>query len=178
MPRASLLKFDPQLIFRVGWAALFLWAVPHSPTEAAEIVASWTSIQQVKSRPGSFRVETSVRLALLGGKEIQEFSGSTDERGQRRSSNQRGQLRAALPAATGNISWRVQGPRTVVRTWNAAQHVMTLRVTKTSESSCVASISNRLKPGFREYQLPRISNGTPTYLSSLRTENVTCRIVN
>jgi hypothetical protein len=167
-------------IVALGGLLSLLGTLWHSAAGAAEIVVTWTSVlQEVRPQQGLRRSSAVVRLTLQGGNVITERAESMNLRGQRLGSTRHGQLRSPLPISSLGrpaITWRVQDARRLVRTVDASQHTMTLRVTTTAASSCRASISYRLKPGFREYRVRRISNGEPMFVSSIRAEDIACRV--
>jgi hypothetical protein len=166
----------------VGLLSLALLGTGAIAASAAEIVVSWTSVQRwVRPVQGAGRSTSTVRLTLQGGNAIAEAHESVNGRGQRTGSTREGQFRNAIAARNqtrADVTWRVQNARTLVRTTDFLQHTTTIRVTTAGETSCKATISSRLKPGFREYRLNRISDGTPMFLSALSAEDVKCTISN
>ena len=65
---------------------------------------------------------------------------------------------------------------TLVRTLESFQHTETVRVTTTGTGSCRATVSYRVKRGFREYRLTRIATGEPTFHSRVHADQVKCTV--
>ena len=149
-----------------------------APADAAEIVVSWTlAHQEVRPQLAARTSAVSIRLNLQGGSTISERSQAMNTRGQTNTGNREGQFRAAM-GNRGNVTWRVQNAKTLVRTSEGPQHTMTVRVSTIGENACRATVSYRLKPGFREYLLKRISNGEAMFVSSMRAEDIKCAVTN
>jgi hypothetical protein len=147
-------------------------------TRAAEIVVSWTEVQeQVRPRPGMYSSTKSVRLTLQGGSAIAETYAVTNRRGKTNTHSSAGRLRGAL-GVTRNItsSWRVESSKSLVRTANRLQHTETIRVTLDSDHSCRATISYRLKPGFSEYQMRSVARGDALFIRSISVPQISCRV--
>lgn len=162
-----------------GLISLIVLALGAHPASAAEIVVSWTTVQQeVRPAQAVRTVQSSVRLTLRGGSAIAETAENVTPRGMRRSATREGQFRDPIGGGTGNrpVTWRVEGPKTLVRTQSFAQHTVTVRVTTISDTSCAATVSFRLKPGFREYRVTRMINGQPMYLSSMSADQISCTV--
>jgi len=163
----------------VGLISLIVPSLCACPASAAEIVVSWNTIQQeVRPQQAVRTVRSSVRLTLRGGSAIAETAENINARGMRRTATREGQFRDAIAGGMGNrpVTWRVAGPKTLVRTASLAQHTVTIRVTTISDTSCAATVSYRLKPGFREYRLTRMATGEPMYLSSMSADQVSCTV--
>jgi len=140
---------------------------------AAEIVVSWHEVQEeVRPKPHTAWADKSLRLDLQGGSAISQTGSATDRRGKSSGGSASGQLGTQMKKST----WQVQDSKTLVRTQDQAQQIQVVRVRTTSDNTCSAEVSYHLKPGFREYLLHRISNNEEVFYSSLRAENVSCRI--
>src|SRR5688572_9387482 len=140
---------------------------------AAEVVVSWTEVQEeIRPRQATHRVAKRITLTLQGGNVITDSSVSTSARGQSTSKGREGRLGASIESKRGSVSWSVQSSKSLVRTQSRPQHVDVIRVTTHFDTSCAATVSFRLKPGFREYRLRRISDGESMYFRSLSAENV------
>jgi hypothetical protein len=180
MQRNAILRGARARNAAVGLLSLALLGTGATAASAAEIIVSWTSVQhEIRPRQATWRVAVNVRLTLRGGNTISESTQS--ESGQRRTGSTReGQFRQAIAGGQNrvNVTWRVQDARTLVRTSDLPQHTLTVRVTTTADTSCTASVSYRLKPGFREYRGTRISNGEPTFMSAMHAEEIRCAISN
>ena len=142
---------------------------------AAEIVVSWTEVQQeVRPRPGFNRVSKSIRLSLRGGNVISDSFVATNGPKSSYRTNA-GRLGNSIDfSSESKATWSVKDSKSLVRTQDRAQHASVITVTTQSDTSCSATISYALKPGFQEYRLVRVS-GHVVYLRSLSAENVSCR---
>lgn len=153
-----------------------------SPAKAAEIVVSYTTVEH-ESRPrqgGLWNSAVRIRLKLQGGNLIEEMVHAKNQRGQARTISRQGRFRETMFRGSANpvsVSWGVEDSKTLIRTTNFLQHTDTIRVFITSDTTCRAEVSFRLKPGFREYRFISIGLGVPIYLSSIRAKNITCRVV-
>jgi hypothetical protein len=134
---------------------------------AAEIVVTWVLVyQEIRPQQGLRHSNNSIRLSLRGGSAIAEnfnFMKSAE-----------GQLRNRMVGR--NVTWRVQNARTLVRTSERFQHTATVRVITTGTDSCRATVSYRLKHGFREYRIPRISTGEPVFVSRMYADQIKCTV--
>jgi len=145
----------------------------------AEITVSWIEVQhQVRPRQTTGSVTKTVRLTLQGGNAISDSYEARNMRGRTRQANYQGKLREGMELGRSSVAWRVANSRTLVRTASYPQHVQTIRVRTLSETTCQAEVSNRIKPGFREYAMRSIATGEPMYFSAVHAENVTCSIRN
>ncbi len=145
---------------------------------AAEIVVTWVLVhQEIRPQQGlRHSSNASVRLSLRGGSEIAE-SYECDEHAR---AAKRTIARGAVPQPHGgglaNVTWRVQDARTLVRTSERSQHTETVRVTTIGTNSCRATVSYRLKHGFREYRVTRISTGEPLFVSRVHADQIKCTV--
>jgi len=158
--------------------ATVLFLLPAGPMSysatAAEIVVSWTAVQQqLRPLQRTFRMPETVRLSLRGGNVITHGHVATTA-GNSHSSSTEGHL--GKPSEKTKALWSVKDSKTLVRTYNEAQHTSVVTVVRQSDTSCAATVSFALKPGFREYLVFRYVDGVPTYIRSISAENVTCRI--
>jgi hypothetical protein len=143
---------------------------------AAEVVVSWTEVQeQVRPKQFTGRVAKTVRLSLRGGNVIGENSVSVVGRGKGKSKDIDGRFGNSISSGKSRVSWSVQDSKSLVRTQDSPQQTQVIRITTQSDTACVATVSFRLKPGFREYRLRR-SDGELMYFRSLSAENVSCRV--
>ena len=144
---------------------------------AAEIVVTWVLVdQEIRPQQGLRHSNASVRLSLRGGSAIAESSEFMNMRGQRNGRSLEGQFRNPMGAGLANVTWRVQDARTLVRTSESSQHTATVRVTTTGTNSCRATVSYRLKHGFREYRITRISTGEPVFVSRMHADQIKCTV--
>ena len=144
---------------------------------AAEIIVTWVLVhQEIRPQQGLRHSNVSIRLSLRGGSAIAENSASMNMRGQRTGRSLEGKFRDPLAAGRANVTWRVQGARTLVRTSESFQHTATIRVTTTGTDSCRATVSYRLKHGFREYRIPRTSTGEPVFVSRMHADQIKCTV--
>ena len=143
---------------------------------AVEFVVSYVEVQnEVRPRQATWSVNKSVTLKLQGGSAISEGYSSRTTSGHSANLSGEGKFRDTMAhGAGGGTSWRVEDSKTLVRTWNRAQHVETMRVTVNGKS-CGATISYQLKPSFREYMMLAIRDRQPLYFSSVSAQNITCR---
>jgi hypothetical protein len=159
-------------------------AVPFTATftsrvNAAEITVTWTEVQhQVRPRQMTGSVTKTVRLTLQGGNAISDSFEARTMRGRSRQANYQGKLREGMERGKSSVAWRVGDSKTLIRTASYPQFVQTIHVRTLSETTCKAEVSNRIKPGFREYAMRSIATGEPMYFSSIHAENVTCSIRN
>lgn len=180
MQPGSILHRSRACRITAGMLSLALLMAGESAAIAAEIVVSWTSVQnEIRPRQANWRVAVNVRLTLRGGNAISESVQSASGR-RRTGSTREGQFREAIAGGQNrvNVTWRVQDARTLVRTSDLPQHTLTVRVTTIADTSCKASVSYRLKPGFREYRGTRMSNGEPMFMSAMHAEDIRCTISN
>ena len=144
---------------------------------AAEIILSWTEIQeQVRPQRRTFRMARSIRLSLRGGNVITHSGVWTDPQGRAFSKGNEGRLGTVHVGEKNKATWSVKDSKSLVRTVEGVQHTSVITVTTQSDTSCSATISHALKPGFQEYLYFREVDGAPTYMRSLSAENLTCRI--
>jgi hypothetical protein len=144
---------------------------------AAEIVVTWVLVhQEIRPQPGLRHSNGSIRLSLRGGSTIAEGFEFMNMRGQRIGRSLEGQFRNPMAAGLTNVTWRVQNARTLVRTSESFQHTAAIRVTTTGTNSCRATVSYRLKRGFREYRIPRISTGEPVFVSRMHADQIKCTV--
>ena len=143
---------------------------------AAEIVVTWVLVYQ-ESRPqqGLRHSNGSVRLSLRGGSASAENFEFMSTRGQRIGRSLEGRFRNPMGAGS-SATWRIQDTRTLVRTSESFQHTATIRVTTTGTDSCRATVSYRLKHGFRKYRISRISTGEPMFVSRMHADQIKCTI--
>lgn len=166
--------------FRIGIAtALGVFLLESA--NAAEIIVSWTEVQQ-PARPGQRvgNVQRNIQLTLQGGNSISQRAETVSTRsGLRQSSNVSTRFRDSVTTGPLNVrtSWRVGDSKTLVRTQNWPQHSEVVRVVTQSESTCRAEVSYQLKPGFREYLKRSMSTGEASYRSALSAQNISCRVV-
>ena len=160
-----------------GALALASLTLGTTTTGAAEIVVTWVLVhQEIRPQQGLRHSNGSLRLSLRGGSAIAESSESMNMRGQRTGRSLEGQFRHPLAAGLANVTWRVQDARALVRTSESSQHTSTVRVTTTGTDSCRATVSYRLKRGFREYRIPRISTGEPVFVSRMHADQIKCTV--
>ena len=157
-----------------------------SPAKAAEIVVSYTTVQH-EARPrqgGLWDTAVRIHLKLQGGNVLGETVYADNLHGRTRTVNREGRFRDSMTVSTtrgnvgplGGVSWTVEDSKTLARRADASQHIHTIRVIITSDTTCRADVSYHLKPGFREYKFTSIKTGVPIYLSSIRARNITCRV--
>ena len=158
--------------------ALAALLLPAGAARALEFVISYAEIQhEVRPRQATWTVNKSVKLRLEGGNTITEGYTSRNNAGDSVNLSGQGRFRDEMvQGERSQTNWRVLDDNTLVRTWNRAQHVETIRVT-VSGNTCQATIAYELKPGFKEYQTPSIRDGRPLYFSSFAAQNITCRAV-
>src|SRR5215467_809790 len=138
-------------------AALFLFATGaiNAEATAAEIVVSWTEVQdQLMPKQFIRRIPKSVVLSLRGGNVISDGSTLTNERMQSRARDLNGQLGDPMRIGDSrSVSWSVHDRNTLVRTQDRPQHIDVIRITTRSNTTCIATISYALKSGFKEYRI-------------------------
>jgi len=144
---------------------------------AAEITVSWVEVQQ-QTRPlmRMNSVSKSVRLTLQGGSAISEQFEARNMRGRSMSTALEGRLREGMQRGRGTVAWRVGDSKTLVRTASGPQQSQTIRVRTLSDTSCEATVSYHLKPGFHEYRMRSMRDGEPVYMSSISPQQVTCSV--
>ena len=144
---------------------------------AAEIVVSWTEVQEeVRPRQGTRSVARTVRLSLRGGNVIADNVVTSGARGRSNTKSAEGRLGDSMTSGKSKVSWSVRDSKSLVRTQDYPQHRSVIRVTTQSDTACVATVSFSLRPGFQEYRLKRIADGEVMFFRSLSAENVSCRI--
>jgi len=143
---------------------------------AAEITVSWTEIQQQVRPERTFRMSRSIRLSLRGGNVITNSGVWKNPEGRVFSKGNEGRLGAMHVGERNKATWSVKDSKSLVHTVEGAQHISRITVTAQSDTSCSATISYALKPGFQEYLYFREVDRAPTYIRSLSAENMTCRI--
>ena len=162
--------------FAMLFSSLFLLT---ETARAAEIVVSYTTVEhQLRPTPGIWNVAVQIRLALRGGNLVGEVVHADNLRGGTRKVSREGTFRESMVRGSvtpTKVSWRVGDSKTLIRTADAPQHIMTMRVYMISDTTCRAEVSFRLKPGFTEYKFTSIKSGLPIYMSSYYARNITCR---
>ena len=145
---------------------------------AVEFVISYVEVQnEVRPKQATWSVNKSVTVKLHGGNAISDSYSARTTSGYSASLSGEGKFRDSMvQGARSQTSWRVQDSNTLVRTWARAQHTETMRLS-VSGKSCSATISYRLKPGFREYMTLAIRDRQPLYFSSISAQNISCRAV-
>jgi hypothetical protein len=166
----------------ISFAMLFssLFLLTETAT-AAEIVVSYTTVEhEVRPRQGIWNVTVQIRLTLRGGNLVGEVVHADNLHGGTRTVSREGTFRESIERGSvtpTKVSWRVGESNTLVRTADAPQHIQTMRVYMTSDMTCRAEVSYRLKPGFKEYKFTSIKLGVPIYESSIYAKNITCRAI-
>jgi hypothetical protein len=131
---------------------------------------------EVRPRQKTFTVAKTVHLTLRGGNSISERRTADNLNRGVESSGGEGTFRQEMGGGAVRSSWRVESSKTLVRTSSWPQHNQTIRVTLDSDTSCQASISYQLKPGFTEYRMRSISMGVPIFQSQVAAEQISCRV--
>jgi hypothetical protein len=156
-------------------AALALSTV--APAAAAEITVAWSEVQQqVRPQVRVNTVSKSIRLTLQGGNAISEHFEARNARGRALNTAVEGHLREGMGLGRSTVAWRVGDSKTLVRTASLPQYTLTVRVQTLSDTSCAATVSYRLKPGFHEFRMRRIASPEPVFLSSISPQQVTCSV--
>ncbi len=144
---------------------------------AAEITVSWTEVQQqVRPLARVNSVSKSIRLTLQGGNAISDHFEARNMRGRTFNTAVDGRLREGMGLGRSTVAWRVGDSKTLVRTASLPQYTLTVRVRTLSDTSCAATVSYRLKPGFREYRMRSIAGPEPVFLSSISPQQVACSV--
>jgi hypothetical protein len=140
-----------------------------SAVQAAEIGVSFTEVRQAaRPTPGTTRVAKSYSLTLRGGNAIsysRTFQSKVMGAGD-------GQLGMPNPSSRNQSAWKVENRSTLIRIVRLPQHVEEIRVTKDTDTSCRATVSYHLKPGYKEFSVGR----PETFLSAVSAENIVCQV--
>ena len=80
-----------------------------------------------------------------------------------------------LGAESGALRWEVLDANKLRRTVNAPQSVQFLTIT-VNGNTCTLDVVFKLKPGFREYQFNRITDGTTAYFTQPMIQSTSCTI--
>jgi hypothetical protein len=167
-------------MLRAAWicgASAALVLSTGAPTAAAEITVSWTEVQQqVRPQMRTNSVSKSIRLTLQGGSAISEHFEARNMRGRTFNTAAEGRLREGMERGQSTVAWRVGDSKTLVRTASFPRSTLSVRVQTLSATSCAATVSYRLKPGFSEYRMRGIVTGEPVYLSSISPQQVACSV--
>ena len=105
-----------------------------------------------------------------------QTGGNVQQDEARASGRARGGGKQALRLGKGQQhAWHVAGPNQLVNVRDYYSYKRAIQVT-VSGSSCTARIGYNLKPGYRDYQYPRLTNGERATARSVSAGNVTCSI--
>ena len=145
---------------------------PATAHAEAAIEISYVEVQiQVQPTKTVLNTARNIRVALQGGNKLKEQYQSS--RGLN-TSNLVGP-REGAQVGTSASQWRVGGAGTLIREGAYLRHIQRI-VVSTNQKSCHASISYRLKPSYKEYELRNPVSGFVGLFQSLRAENIICRI--
>jgi hypothetical protein len=72
--------------------------------------------------------------------------------------------------------WHVASRNRLVHVWDMAQSVRTITVELNSDNTCTMHVTDRLKPGFREYAFQANWTNGLQYFSRYENVNESCRI--
>jgi len=171
------------LVRAVVIGAVAIGAVPAASEDAVRIVVNFTMVQSGGSASRS--VARTVEISLLGGKQIVDTDrrheiGQGRGRGRGRGGGARdqtneGNFRTSFRPrqgrnATGN--WSVGSNNTLVRTVTYQSHHETTVVALSGRTSCVATVTFRLKPGKSVFMG---KGGTMTF-TDVQAQNISCSI--
>jgi len=160
--------------------AVVIGAVPAASEDAVRIVVNFTMVQSGGSTSRS--VARTVEVSLLGGKQIvdtdrgQEIGrGRGRGRGGGKDQTNQGAFRSSFHPregrrATGN--WRVGPNNTLVRTVSYGSHHETIVIALSGRTSCVATVTFRLKPGNRVF----MGKGGAMTFTDVQAQNISCSI--
>jgi hypothetical protein len=131
-------------------------------------------LEQVRPVAKSFVRNQDVEVTLHNGNQVTERREWSRPDGQTLGqAESEGVFGSAAGSGRMSVNWRVSGRNSLVRYFESPQHVEVLRI-NVSGHSCTASISQSLKPGFREYE--RLPHGEPHYFSSIQATIDSCVI--
>jgi len=164
--------------------AIVIGAVPAASEDAVRIVVNFTMVQGVGSTINR-SVARTVEISLLGGNQIvdtdrQQEIGRVRGRGKGRGGGARDQTSEGAfrtdfrprqgRNATGN--WSVGPNNTLVRTVTHQNHHETIVVALSGRTSCVATVTFRLKPGKSAF----VRKGGAATFTDVQAQNISCSI--
>lgn len=76
----------------------------------------------------------------------------------------------------GGGQWEVVSEKQLQRTFSQPQSTFVLTITMIDEKSCKLETKWTLKPGFKEYKLRRITDGTMAFFTEPKIQSTTCTI--
>jgi hypothetical protein len=76
----------------------------------------------------------------------------------------------------GNGQWDVISEKQLQRTSDQPQSTMVMTITTIDDKSCKLDVKWALKPGFNEYKLRRITDGTMAFFTEPKVQSTTCTI--
>ena len=174
--RRSIRRQRQRLILAAATSlAPVLWSGPAAAAEGAITIDARFQEEHVRvgdplQRPIVWANHLSA--VFSGGNNVQESWESSSNRGFTRN----GVNGSVLGTATQNHIWHVLGAKSLVRTQEFLQHVMTITIVVQADKACRLKVDYRLKPGYQDMLVPAADSGMLTHFTLPRTLAASCTI--
>jgi len=147
-----------------------------APSSETQIDLSYDATDvRIRPSPGGGTVHHSLHIVLSGNR-VSETNNSRATSGKTQDVLHNSQLGEEVVHTNSSATWHVLGAKSLARTRVLPQSVETIKVNVLPDKQCTLSVTNRLKPGYKEYAMNSINVGGMAYYSSWQASNELCAI--